>query len=207
MRRAVVSDASGEEEELGFRRRLGYRRRVRSYALLVREDLVVAGSNSVEAGGLRLLAVCPVVVRGHVIHPGIVPWCPGLAADDLDEQIAIADAKSQASACPASVHRSSGRLRRRRSERGEHDNNDDDSNEETCNSKVQKKPECEEDLHVIHVPDNLDRGVRTRDRPKLVLAKPALLRLAFKTAMIRNSCRGKRSVVQTREQRVEPLPR
>jgi len=42
-------------------------------ALLVREDLVVAGSNSVEAGGLRLLAVCPVVVRGHVIHPGIVP--------------------------------------------------------------------------------------------------------------------------------------
>jgi hypothetical protein len=67
-------------------------------ALLVREDLVVAGSNSVEAGGLCLLAICPVVVRGHVIHPGIVPWCPGLAADDLDEQIAIADAKSQASA-------------------------------------------------------------------------------------------------------------
>jgi hypothetical protein len=131
----------------------------------------------------------------------------GPCRDYLDEQIGIADAKSQVSASPASVHRSSGHLRRRRSERGEHDNNDDHSNEETCDSKVQKKPECEEDLHVIHVPDNLDRGVRTRDRPKLVLAKPALLRLAFKTAMIRNSCRGKRSVVQTREQRAEPLPR
>ena len=62
----------------------------------------------------------------------------------------------------------------------------------TFDSNLQKKPECEEDLHVVHVPDNLDRDVRTRDsdRPKLVLAKPALLRLTFKTAMIRNSCRG-----------------
>ena len=89
------------------------------------------------------------------------------------------------------------RLRCPRSERYEHDNNDDDSNEETRDSKVQKKPECEEDLHIVHVPNNLDRDFRTRDsdRPKLVLAKPALLRLTFKTPMIRNSCRGKRSVV------------
>ena len=133
----------------------------------------------------------------------------GFAADYLDEQNPVAGAKSPGFSCPASIRRSDGGLRRPRSERDEHDNNDDDSNEETCDSKVQKKPECEEDLHVVHDPDNFDRDVRTRDsdRPKLVLAKPALLRLAFKTAMIRNSCRGKRSVVQTREQRAEPLPR
>jgi hypothetical protein len=120
----------------------------------------------------------------------------GPSADYLDEQNPVAGAKSPGFSClPRFVQR--GGLQRLWSERDEHDNNDGDSNEETCDSEVQKKPECEEDLHVVHVPDNIDRKVRTRDsdRPKLVLAKPALLRLTFKTAMIRNSCRGKRSVV------------
>lgn len=117
---------------------------------------------------------------------------PGFAAGYLDEQNPVAGAKSTGFSCPASIRRSDGGLRRPRSERDEHDNNDADSNEETRDSKVQKKPERKEDLHVVHVPDNLDRDVRTRDsdRLKLVLAKPALLRLTFKTAMIRNSCRG-----------------
>jgi hypothetical protein len=42
-------------------------------AVLVREDLVVMGSDRVEAGRLCALPVGPVVARGRLGHLGILP--------------------------------------------------------------------------------------------------------------------------------------
>jgi hypothetical protein len=67
--------------------------------------------------------------------------------------------------------------------------NQADPDEEAPDSKPQKEPQCAENIQVVHGPHVSDCQVRTTafDRPKLVVAKPTLLRLTFKTAMIRNS--------------------
>jgi hypothetical protein len=80
---------------------------------------------------------------------------------------------------------------------GDDYDNQADPDEEAPDSKPQKEPQCAENIQVVHGPHASDCQVRTTafDRPKLVVAKPTLLRLTFKTAMIHNSCRGKRSLV------------
>jgi hypothetical protein len=80
---------------------------------------------------------------------------------------------------------------------GDDYDNQADPDEEAPDSKPQKEPQRAENIQVVHGPHASDCQVRTSafDRPKLVVAKPTLIILTFKTAMIGNSCRVKRSLV------------
>jgi hypothetical protein len=58
-------------------------------AFLVREDLVVAGSDRVEASRLCLLAIGPAVARGRLGHLGILPQLIAARKGEVREAVGL----------------------------------------------------------------------------------------------------------------------